>query len=945
MGSGGSKSESSSYETLSKSQESNDNFLPEIGEKNISENHPIKKPEANAIKKSPHPTPAYQKSKVEKKKVAPYLPSPTGQQKYQREPHSQPEKPKILPSKIVTTRKIISQNANDTSPPTVQSSSQTLKIAESPTVGNIPLQTSIPLPLTVTNVDISNKKLNRPDNIKYFKFYQGFEECVYENEFGQLYLCDWKNQKLTPLSHNWDKIGHFVHRRGVSPKDRERMEVSPLTINSSVFPVTKEIADEPTSTLFHINSLGKRVFSTLLPVRRYNRLKFEDSTNQWIQMELEEEAEIPFVTNLIDKVQILLPSWKDRIGILQGLRDNGYDIKLLLANNMKMNQIYKNGLNEIANRFLEEDFDSQLKLTNGNAAPINFKEKLYASKELFRKDELIINLKCQLKLMHDQLEERTKLLEEEKLKNITLEEKIASLTNDINSQSENIFQKNEALMSVQNSLVNLNSRCKDLMVEVEILKNGTDRDMYDFKTSILQEKEDHICRLRLQIMTYQHELGVKRSKKRLQKGQMLNLLQRIKRIKFEHERFTQGIKRVLSDLQLSLTFKILIPINDNMMKLEENFEKIVMERQVECLRRKKAWEQSGIVRGNVRVFARCKPAIVFNQNKNSEGVVLKVSSETDISVNLGFGSKIDHNTIKTLPYQFDRAFNAESTQKDVFEEMKYAVKGAIFGLNLGIYAIGQTNSGKSYTLQGTVGNEGLMHLFLKELYFSIEEYERESNYSKVKVFCSAFEVHNENVFDLYRDIETPCWISKAKSGDFQMDPPVQQVRCTTFLQAIQNVERAISSRKQLLTMKKRTTSTSTLIIKFLINSSESELIENVQQNATTGSISFLDVAGIEERYASESEKAHQNADIILEKMSIKHTYKSLEVCLASTYDNHPLEMVVGSNSAVVRIISDCFTENGRNFVIIGLSPYERDTDMTLASCEFGKSICIGQPIY
>ena len=53
-------------------------------------------------------------------------------------------------------------------------------------------------------------------------------------------------------------------------------------------------------------------------------------------------------------------------------------------------------------------------------------------------------------------------------------------------------------------------------------------------------------------------------------------------------------------------------------------------------------------------------------------------------------------------YYFDRIFPENTSQIDIFEEIKPFIQSSLDGENICVFAYGATGSGKTYTMQGKI---------------------------------------------------------------------------------------------------------------------------------------------------------------------------------------------------------------------------------------------------
>ena len=101
-------------------------------------------------------------------------------------------------------------------------------------------------------------------------------------------------------------------------------------------------------------------------------------------------------------------------------------------------------------------------------------------------------------------------------------------------------------------------------------------------------------------------------------------------------------------------------------------------------------------------------------------------------------------------FNFDKVFNQDSTQKEVFEEIGCPlVESILEGFNSTLFVYGQTSSGKSFSMQGPdisdIHMKGLIPRVIQRLFESIEN-SLETIEWLVKV--SIYEIYMEKIRDL-----------------------------------------------------------------------------------------------------------------------------------------------------------------------------------------------------
>ncbi|XP_020233981.1 kinesin-like protein KIN-14C [Cajanus cajan] len=149
------------------------------------------------------------------------------------------------------------------------------------------------------------------------------------------------------------------------------------------------------------------------------------------------------------------------------------------------------------------------------------------------------------------------------------------------------------------------------------------------------------------------------------------------------------------------------------------------------------------LKGNIRVFCRVRPML----SDESSGTDMVVSYPTSTEA-LGRGIDLIQSG-QTYPFTFDKVFNHEASQQDVFIEISQLVQSALDGYKVCIFAYGQTGSGKTYTMMGRPDAPELKGLIPRSLeqIFQISQSLKDQGW-KYKMQASILEIYNDSIRDL-----------------------------------------------------------------------------------------------------------------------------------------------------------------------------------------------------
>ncbi|KAL3631652.1 Kinesin-like protein KIN-14S [Castilleja foliolosa] len=233
------------------------------------------------------------------------------------------------------------------------------------------------------------------------------------------------------------------------------------------------------------------------------------------------------------------------------------------------------------------------------------------------------------------------------------------------------------------------------------------------------------------------------------KGQTLPIFQKIKNlsnkvqvIKKEHARLCNEVKGITVDSLLgSEAFTALQNLSTLSNKYLEERDLLKKKYLDECSERKRLYNEVIELKGNIRVFCRCRPLKHDDIAKEASSVVdFDTSQENELHI---IGSDSSRKQFK-----FDHVFGPEDNQEAVFVQTLPIVTSVLDGYNVCIFAYGQTGTGKTYTMEGTPEDRGVNYRTLEELFRISND---RSSIIKYELFVSMLEVYNEKIRDLLVD--------------------------------------------------------------------------------------------------------------------------------------------------------------------------------------------------
>jgi predicted nucleic acid-binding Zn-ribbon protein len=310
-------------------------------------------------------------------------------------------------------------------------------------------------------------------------------------------------------------------------------------------------------------------------------------------------------------------------------------------------------------------------------------------------------------------------------------------------------------------------------------------------------------------------------------------------------------------------------------------------------------------KGSIRIFCRTRPLF------EDEGASV-VDFPDDHTIRVNTGDETFANPKKD--YEFDKVYGPHVGQAELFSDVQPLVQSALDGYNVSIFAYGQTNSGKTHTMEGSSYDRGLYARCFEEL-FDLANLDTTST-SQYKFCVTVCELYNEQTRDLL--LESGKNMPKLCFGSAECSVELVQEKVNNPLEFSTILKTAFQNRGN-----------------DVLKINVSHLIVTIHifyNNSITGENSYsklylVDLAG-SEGSITEDDSGERVTDLL-------HVMKSLSALgdvlfsLTSKKDIVPYE-----NSMLTKLLADSLGGSSKTLTIVNVCPSVSNLSETLMSLNF-----------
>ena len=347
------------------------------------------------------------------------------------------------------------------------------------------------------------------------------------------------------------------------------------------------------------------------------------------------------------------------------------------------------------------------------------------------------------------------------------------------------------------------------------------------------------------------------------------------------------------------------------------------------------------LKGNVRVFCRVRPAASrggeANEESNEKEQALKIPTSGDVGgrgieivppVNVSSSFSSSSMANKSVLFTFDRVFGPQARQEEVFEEVSAMVQSALDGYHVTIFAYGQTNAGKTYTMLGSKENEGIIPRAVRQVFSTAEESAKEHGW-KYTLRAAMLEIYNEELRDLLGKgppAGKKHTINVTGSGNEEIVSYLEWVDVTDAPKVSFLLAKAMAQRQVAATAANDQSSRSHMVFMMSVEGVNSQTGQRLR-----GVINLVDLAGSERLARSQAEGQR-----LKETQAINKSLSALGDVIAAlgARERH----IPYRNSKLTHVLQPSLSGHGKCLMLCNVSGQEEDVGESLCTLRFAAKV-------
>ena len=330
------------------------------------------------------------------------------------------------------------------------------------------------------------------------------------------------------------------------------------------------------------------------------------------------------------------------------------------------------------------------------------------------------------------------------------------------------------------------------------------------------------------------------------------------------------------------------------------------------------------LRGNVRVFARARPAL----GARASGPAV---SKAPLAV-----TAVDRDAISVTDrlgdaavFTFDKVFGPASKQEEVFEEVSQLVQSALDGYKVCLFSYGQTGSGKTHTMLGAgAGPEaGIIPRAVRKVLDQAAAL-RAKGYAYT-MEASYVEIYNEQIRDLLKpgaDHDEKLSIAVAPAGGCPTVTGVEREPVTSADAAADLVRRAAAARAVESTQMNAQSSRSHTLFLLYITGTHA-----ASGQTLSGCLNLVDLAGSERtgRSGAEGQRMKEACAINKSLSTLGDVFKAI---------GEGAKHVPYRNSKLTHLLAPCLGGDGKTLMLVNVAPEPESAEESMHSLQFAAKV-------